>query len=102
MRPVCQHMLMPSERRRSPVPRPQVVDDDLGGLIDWLVDALMAQRPGSPRVKARLLAATWIRDAIEARLEAEIAMARAADGVSWSDIGQAIGVSAQAAHRKYR
>ena len=97
MRVICQHMLMPLERRRSPVPRPQAVDDYLGELIDWLA----AQLQGS-RGDARLRAAAGIRDAIEARLEAEVAMARATDGLSWSDIGRDIGVSAQAAHRKYR
>ncbi|WP_329441912.1 hypothetical protein [Streptomyces canus] len=49
----------------------------------------------------RLSLAAELRSAAELRVLKEIAQCRAS-GLSWAEIGAALGVSAQAAHRRYR
>ena len=53
----------------------------------------------SPEFRIRM--ATILRDAAEAVLREEVVMAREVYGVSWRLIGDALGVSQQAAHHKY-
>ena len=49
----------------------------------------------------RLEAANRLRHATEALVTELVAAARA-DGATWADIGEVLGVSTQAAHQKYR
>lgn len=49
----------------------------------------------------RLEAANRLRHATEALVTELVAEARA-DGATWADIGEVLGVSTQAAHQKYR
>lgn len=49
----------------------------------------------------RLAAANRLRHATEALVTELVAEARA-DGATWADIGEVLGVSTQAAHQKYR
>ncbi len=49
----------------------------------------------------RLEAANRLRHATEALVTELVATARA-DGATWADIGEVLGVSTQAAHQKYR
>lgn len=53
----------------------------------------------SPEFRIRM--ATILRDAAEAVLREEVVMAREVYAVSWRRIGEALGVSQQAAHHKY-
>lgn len=52
-------------------------------------------------VTQRLEAAQRLRHAAEALVAELVAEARS-DGATWSDIGETLGVSTQAAHQKYR
>ncbi len=72
--------------------------------IDLAADAAMraaVNELAHGDVNQRLEAAQRLRHAAEA-LVAELVSAAREEGATWSDIGETLGVSTQAAHQKYR
>jgi hypothetical protein len=57
--------------------------------------------PRSSRLE-RAAALLQIADAADRLARAEVATAREQDGASWADVGEALGVSRQTAHERYR
>jgi hypothetical protein len=66
-----------------------------------LRDAMTQLTRGETDVTLRLEAAQRLRHAAEALVAELVAEARK-KGATWSDIGETLGVSTQAAHQKYR
>lgn len=60
-----------------------------------------AKQSGDTSASFRLLIATILRDAAESVLREEVSAAREVHCLAWREIGEALGVSAQAAHHKY-
>lgn len=60
----------------------------------------ISEQRGTTTLTDRLALAAEIRTAAELRVATEVARCRRA-GLTWAEIGIALGTSAQAAHRKY-
>lgn len=60
-----------------------------------------SKHSGDTSAGYRLLIATILRDAAESVLREEVMAAREVHDLTWKEIGEALGVSAQAAHHKY-
>lgn len=57
--------------------------------------------PGSSRLE-RAAALLRIAENADRLARTEVAAARERDGASWADVGEALGVSRQTAHERYR
>jgi hypothetical protein len=90
-------MLMATKPHRAPAPRSRFCDV----LVRVAVRRIgAAEEDDTPQGRLRLLCG--IREAAEDAIRQQVLLSRVVYGMSWSDIGQALGVSAQAAHRKYK
>ena len=78
----------------------------VGALLDRLVDLVArggAQGPSGGRSHLeRAAAALEVSEAAERLARVEVMAARSGDGVSWQDVGDALGVSRQTAHERFR
>ncbi|HEY9376907.1 MAG TPA: hypothetical protein VIQ02_07405 [Jiangellaceae bacterium] len=86
-------MLMPPTGR--PDPKRRVRDNPLTHVVERLAARMVSESGGT-----NLRALTDIRAAAEHQIRIVILLDRVF-GRSWRDIGQDLGVSAQAVHRKY-
>lgn len=80
--------------------------EQVGSLLDRLVD-LVARRDvsgpsGGRSHLERAAAALSVSEAAERLARVEVMAARSGDGVSWQDVGDALGVSRQTAHERFR
>lgn len=80
-------------------PTGEPIDPFTDRLMQVAVRRISEQRNATSLVD-RLSLAAEIRAAAELRVKKEIARCRRA-GLSWAEIGTALGVSSQAAHRRY-
>ena len=83
---------MPSRTRHTDTEIDLAADDAVRSAVDQLIRG---------RDDQRLEAANRLRHAADA-LVTELVGAARAEGATWADIGEALGVSTQAAHQKYR
>jgi hypothetical protein len=67
---------------------------------DAMRDLVVRSGEGELTVGAALAATTALRDAADRKLFALVGFAREA-GASWASIGEALGVTTQAAHQRY-
>jgi hypothetical protein len=67
-----------------------------GTILGWAQQSVR----GEPTLGDALRAAVDVRDAADAYLRELVDMARN-DGATWAEIGEAIGVTTQAAHQRY-
>lgn len=87
---------MATRPHRTPVPRSRFCDEFIRTAVRHVGDFGLDDTPAG-----RLRLIGGIRDAAEDALTAEVLLSRAVHGMSWKDIGRALGVSAQAAHNKH-
>jgi len=62
----------------------------------------LCREKGEESTAARLRMAAELRRAAADALDDRVSFARAVDGLSWREIATALGISTQAAHRRYR
>jgi hypothetical protein len=91
----CQYLLMATTR---PDPERRVAGISLGAVVRRLASRIVEESGGS-----QLQALADIRAAAERQIRVEILLLRTTivPPPSWREIGDDLGVSAQAAHRKY-
>ncbi|MFL6205476.1 MAG: hypothetical protein ACJ739_08995 [Acidimicrobiales bacterium] len=71
------------------------------GIVDEAMRGLVARTGrGELTVGAALAATTAVRDAADRKLFELVSFARE-EGASWASIGEALGVTTQAAHQRY-
>jgi hypothetical protein len=87
---------MATRPHRAPVPRSRFCD----GLITVAVRRITDfDQDDTPAGRLRVLGG--IRDAAEEAIAREVHISRILHGMTWKDIGLALGVSAQAVHNRY-
>ncbi|MEV4612303.1 hypothetical protein AB0K43_06815 [Kitasatospora sp. NPDC049258] len=87
---------MPNQRERIESGQSHEIEVFLQEQVDKLCRPY--RRQGA---RYRIYFAAKLRDAAEAVLQGEIAMATESAGMTWREVGELLGVSAQAAHRRY-
>lgn len=87
---------MATHPNRTPLPRSHFCDQ-----LVRAASRRTAQFGQEDNQAGRLRVLRGIRDAAEEAIAREVYLSRVVHGMSWKDIGLALGVSAQAVHNKY-
>jgi hypothetical protein len=97
---------MPGGRPRRTSTPDSVADDAVRSAVDHLLATVRPGRKGTTSEPSRHLlvaiAASRLATAAERLARAEVAEARAADGLTWGQIGEAFGTTRQSAHERFR